>query len=49
MSEDNKDKLAEAAGIGAMGCMTLVYLGIPVLLFITLLMAVVRGCSRMFS
>ena len=47
----DKEKLT-AESAGAMGCLigsVILYVGTPILLFLVLLMAFVRGCQRMFS
>lgn len=47
--DEGKDKLVEAAGMGCVGGYLIIQIGIPILLFILLCMAVFKGCVRMFS
>lgn len=49
MNDDDKEKLTEKAGWGCAIVYIVVQLAIPILLFLVLGMALLRGCARMFN
>lgn len=49
LDNDDKNKPEDFAAMGCFGVWIIIQLGIPILLFVVLLMAVCRGCARIFN
>jgi len=46
---DDKEKLTEAAGLGCLGLYVIIQIGIPIMIFLLLILACFKACARIVS